>query len=63
LVRSLTIIVVVVITIAAGASGAWLFLTPRTPRPEQEAASRLHDFFKSRQDYPTSGGQQMKPRW
>ncbi|MFK4484976.1 entry exclusion protein TrbK [Bradyrhizobium sp. USDA 336] len=58
-----SIIIVVVIVIGACAAGAWLFLAPRTPVPGQGTASRASDVFKPPQDYKTSGGQQMKPRW
>ncbi|MGY3116154.1 Ti type entry exclusion protein TrbK [Bradyrhizobium sp. S3.14.4] len=56
-------IIIVVIAISACAAGAWLFFAPRAPVPAQGTASRASDFFKPPQDYKTSGGQQMKPRW
>jgi Ti type entry exclusion protein TrbK len=62
-VRPSIIIIIVVIAIGAGAAGAWLFFAPRAPVPGQGTASRASDFFKPPQDYKTSGGQQMKPRW
>lgn len=58
-----SIIIIVIIVIGAGAAGAWLFLVPRKPVPGQGTAPRASDFFKPPQDYKTSGGQQMKPRW
>ncbi|UEM18242.1 DUF2749 domain-containing protein (plasmid) [Bradyrhizobium barranii subsp. barranii] len=56
-------IIIVVIAIGACAAGAWLFLAPHTPRPGQGTASAAGDVFNPPQDYKTSGGQQMKPRW
>ncbi|MBR0883216.1 Ti type entry exclusion protein TrbK [Bradyrhizobium japonicum] len=56
-------IIIVVIAIGACAAGAWLFLAPHTPRPGQGTASAAGDVFTPPQDYKTSGGQQMKPRW
>lgn len=61
--RPSTIIIVVIAIGACAAGAAWLFLAPRTPAPGQGTASRASDFFKPSQDYKTSGGQQMKPRW
>ncbi|GLR87729.1 entry exclusion protein TrbK [Bradyrhizobium iriomotense] len=58
-----SIIIVVVIVIGAGAAGAWLAFAQRTPVSGQGTASRASDFFKPPQDYKTSGGEQMKPRW
>ncbi|MDA9448303.1 MULTISPECIES: entry exclusion protein TrbK [unclassified Bradyrhizobium] len=58
-----SIIIIVVIMIGAGAAGAWLVFRPSAPMPGQGTASRASDFFKPPQDYKTSGGQQMKPRW
>ncbi|MCK1326682.1 DUF2749 domain-containing protein [Bradyrhizobium sp. 156] len=54
--------IIIVIVIGAGAAGTWLFLAQRTSvlgRTE----SRAGDFFTPTQDYKTSGGQPMKPRW
>jgi Ti type entry exclusion protein TrbK len=56
-------IVIVVIVIGAGAAGSWLVFAPRASTSPQAASSRAGDFFKPPQDYKTSGGQQMKPRW
>jgi len=56
-------IVIVVVAIGACAAGAWLVFAPRAPVPAQGAASRANHCFKPPQDYKTSGGQQMKPRW
>lgn len=56
-------IIIVVIAIGASAAGAWLVFAPRAPVPGQKTASPAGDFFKHPQDYKTSGGQQMKPRW
>ncbi len=50
-----------VIVFVACAAGAWLVIEPRATNPSQTEASR--NFFKPPQDYKTSGGQQMKPRW
>ncbi|MCP1845854.1 Ti type entry exclusion protein TrbK [Bradyrhizobium sp. USDA 4524] len=60
--RSSTIIIVV-IAIGACAAGAWVFFARRGPVAGQGTESRASDFFKPTQDYKTSGGQQMKPRW
>ena len=54
-------IIIIVIVIIAGAAGAWLVIGSRARRASQTEASR--NFFKPPQDYKTSGGQQMKPRW
>jgi Ti type entry exclusion protein TrbK len=55
-------IIIVVAAVAACAGGAWVFFGQRG-LAEKNAASRAHDFFKPPQDYKTTGGQQMKPRW
>ncbi|MHC2566275.1 DUF2749 domain-containing protein [Bradyrhizobium liaoningense] len=56
-------IVIVIVAIGAGAAGAWLVFAPRRPEPGQGTPSRASDVFNPPQDYKTSGGQQMKPRW
>ncbi|MFT4118331.1 entry exclusion protein TrbK [Bradyrhizobium sp.] len=56
-------IVIAVIAIGSGAVVAWFVFAPRTSGAGQDAASRARSFFKPPQDYDTSGGQQMKPRW
>ncbi|MBO4228092.1 entry exclusion protein TrbK [Bradyrhizobium neotropicale] len=56
-------IIIVILVIGAAAAGAWLVFAPRRPVPGQGTASRASDFFKPPQDYKTSSGQQMKPRW
>ncbi|WP_035696714.1 DUF2749 domain-containing protein [Bradyrhizobium liaoningense] len=58
-----SIIIVVIIVIGASTAGASLVFAPRTPGPGQGTASAAGDVFKPPQDYKTSGGQQMKPRW
>ncbi len=55
--RTITVVIVVV----ACAAGAWFVMGSRAPSASQTEASR--NFFKPPQDYKTSGGQQMKPRW
>ncbi|MCP3477860.1 entry exclusion protein TrbK (plasmid) [Bradyrhizobium sp. CCGUVB1N3] len=54
-------IIIVVIAISACAAGAWLFVAPHSS--SQGATQRGSEFFKPPQDYKTSGGQPMKPRW
>jgi Ti type entry exclusion protein TrbK len=61
-VRPSTIIIVVLVLLVCGA-GAWLVMGPRVSSPPQSDVSRGSDFFKPPQDYKTTGGQQMKPRW
>jgi Ti type entry exclusion protein TrbK len=61
-VRPFTIIVVVLVLLVCGAV-AWLVMAPRVPSSPQADTSRGSDFFKPPQDYKTTGGQQMKPRW
>jgi Ti type entry exclusion protein TrbK len=56
-------IIIVIIAIGAGAAGAWLALAPRAPVSACDTTSRAHDFFKAPQDYKTTGGQKIKPRW
>ncbi|BAR63583.1 Ti type entry exclusion protein TrbK [Bradyrhizobium diazoefficiens] len=58
-----SIIIVVITVIGASTAGAWLVFAPRTPVPGHGTASRASDVFNPPQDYKTSGGQQMKPRW
>ncbi len=55
-------IIIVVIAIGACATGAWLFLARGPSAPTQDE-TRAGNFFKLPQDYKTSGGQPMKPRW
>lgn len=52
-------IIIVVIAIGACAAGAWLLFALHGAGTTRRAS----DFFKPSQDYKTSGGQQMKPRW
>jgi len=59
-VRRLTIVIIA--AVAACVGGVWVFYAQRGPAPT-DAASRGSDFFKPPQDYKTTGGQQMKPRW
>ncbi|MBK3666254.1 entry exclusion protein TrbK [Bradyrhizobium diazoefficiens] len=56
-------IIIVVIAIGACAAGAWLFFALHGAGTSQGTTQRASDFFKAPQDYKTSGGQQMKPRW
>ncbi len=56
-------IIIVVIMFMACAAGAWLVMGPRSTSSSQTEASRASGLFKAPQDYKTSGGQQMKPRW
>lgn len=58
-----TSIIIVVIVIGAGAAGSWLFFGQRASTSPQAVLSHARDFFKVPQDYKTSGGQKMKPRW
>jgi Ti type entry exclusion protein TrbK len=62
-VRPSAIIIIVLIVIAACAGGAWWLLAPRTPEAAASVPTRASDFFKAPQDYKTTGGQKMKPRW
>lgn len=57
--RPSTIIIAIIVFVAC--AGAWLVVGPCATNPWQTEASR--NFFKPPQDYKTSGGQQMKPRW
>ncbi|MCP3468613.1 entry exclusion protein TrbK [Bradyrhizobium sp. CCGUVB23] len=59
--RPFTIIIVIVI--GAGAAGAWLFFAPHGAGSSQGGSQRAGDFLKPPQNYKTSGGQPMKPRW
>ncbi|UFW92207.1 DUF2749 domain-containing protein (plasmid) [Bradyrhizobium barranii] len=56
-------IILVLIAIGISAAGASLLLAPRMPIPAHGTGSGGDDFVKPPQDYKTSGGQQMKPRW
>jgi Ti type entry exclusion protein TrbK len=56
---------IIIVVIAAGvcAAGAWWLLSPRTREGAASVPTRASDFFKAPQDYKTTGGQKMKPRW
>lgn len=56
-------IIIVVIAIGACAAGAWLLFALHGDGTSQGETQRASDIFKAPQDYKTSGGQQMKPRW
>ncbi|MCK1732345.1 entry exclusion protein TrbK [Bradyrhizobium sp. 142] len=56
-------IIIIVTALGACAAGAWLFFATQGSGSSQGATQRGSDFFKPPQDYKTSGGQQMKPRW
>ncbi|MFG1428845.1 entry exclusion protein TrbK [Roseixanthobacter glucoisosaccharinicivorans] len=56
-------IMLLIIAVGACTAGAWLFVTTRTPVPPSGASPHTAEFFKPPQDYKTTGGQQMKPRW
>lgn len=55
--------IMIIVAIGTVAVGAWWLLAPRTSVPASDATSRADDFFKVPQDYKTTGGQKMKPRW
>ncbi|MET4214528.1 entry exclusion protein TrbK [Bradyrhizobium sp. LA2.1] len=57
-------IIIVVTALGACAAGAWwLLFATQGSGSSQGATQRGSDFFKPPQDYKTSGGQPMKPRW
>lgn len=56
-------VIIVVAAIGACAAGAWLVFATRGAGSSQGNSQRASDFFKPPQDYKTSGGLQMKPRW
>jgi Ti type entry exclusion protein TrbK len=59
MVRTKLILTLLIGTIALGVAIIWLFL------PEHRAATeqRRSDFFATPRQFPTSGGQKMRPEW
>jgi len=53
-VRPLYIVLIIAI-IALASGGLWLRLAPSSQKPSS--------FFDTKQDYDTTGGQPMRPRW
>jgi Ti type entry exclusion protein TrbK len=56
-------IIIIVVATGACAAGAWWLLAPRTPEGAANVPTRASDFFKAPQDYKTTGGQKITPRW
>lgn len=52
------ILIIVAAILAAGGAGVWFVFAER-----QEAQERREDFFGTSKEFPTSGGQKMKPEW
>jgi Ti type entry exclusion protein TrbK len=51
-------LILIVIAFAGGVGGGWFIFAGPQPPPQSRS-----DFFKTPQSYPTSGGQEMRPRW
>ena len=52
------LILVIVSLLVVGAGGGWMLFS------DWEGAEQRHaDFFSSSKEFPTSGGQKMKPEW
>lgn len=48
-------IALIIAIVAIGGGGLWFSLAPSSQRPSS--------FFDTKQDYDTTGGQPMRPRW
>ena len=56
--RTKLILAIVAVIISFGATGLWFLISE-----SQEAQERHEEFFGSREEYPTSGGEKMKIEW
>ncbi|WP_319004770.1 entry exclusion protein TrbK [Rhizobium sp. BT-226] len=55
--RTKAILIAVAAMLGAASAGAWFFIS------EKQAAHERRQKFFGKKDYPTSGGQKMKPEW
>lgn len=58
MVRTKAILIAIAAILAAGSAGAWFLVSEK-----QAARERRQEFFGTTKEYPTSGGQKMKPEW
>jgi Ti type entry exclusion protein TrbK len=52
------LILIVVALLAVGAGSGWLLVSGR-----EDAEQRAAGFLSSSKEFPTTGGQKMKPEW
>lgn len=58
MVKTKAILMIVVAFLVAGSAGAWFLLSEK-----RAAQERRQEFFGTSKEFPTSGGQKMKPEW
>lgn len=56
--KTKAILMIVVAFLVAGSAGAWFLLSEK-----RAAQERRQEFFGTSKEFPTSGGQKMKPEW
>ncbi len=58
MVRTKVIVIAIATILVAGSAGAWLLVSEK-----RAAQERRQEFFGSTKEFPTTGGQKMKPEW
>ncbi|WP_315927410.1 entry exclusion protein TrbK [Mesorhizobium sp. SP-1A] len=56
--RTKVIVIAIATILVAGSAGAWLLVSEK-----RAAQERRQEFFGSTKEFPTTGGQKMKPEW
>lgn len=58
MVRTKAILIAIAAILTAGGAGAWFLISEK-----RTAQERGQEFFGTTKEFPTSGGQKMKPEW
>lgn len=58
MVRTKAILIAIAAILAAGSAGAWFLVSGK-----RAAHERRQEFFGTTKEFPTSGGQKMRPEW
>lgn len=56
--RTKTILIAIAALLAAGSAGAWFLVSEK-----RGAQERRQEFFGTTKEFPTTGGQKMRPEW
>lgn len=56
--RTKAILIAIVALLAVGSASAWFFVSEK-----RTAQERRQEFFGTTKEFPTTGGQKMKPEW
>lgn len=58
MVSTKAVLIAIATILALGSAGVWFLISER-----QAAQERRQKFFGTSKEFPTSGGQKMKPEW